>query len=97
MSYAIIGCASRKSYGPSFETVNADYRYINDVMEQSTGARQNKKESYSKAGLPEPLFVANAGLPIEDQLPYMGTDKRLKEINDRHAWEQANRVREIIG
>lgn len=102
MSYQIIGCASRQAYGPSFDTAKEAYRYINDVLEDtsSDARKEQRKRSTSRlsfVSLPEPLFVADDKDPVEDQLPYLGKDKRLKEINDRHAWERAHKVREVLG
>ncbi|QEU46191.1 hypothetical protein [Schleiferilactobacillus harbinensis] len=87
MSYEVIGCWDEQVFG-RFDGYPEAHRYITDTL---TGRAVPKK---AKNLLSEPMTVIDTERP---RMPYLGMDKRLKEINERHKWEAAHRVREVLG
>lgn len=99
VKHGVFGSKTKQCYGVYQSRAQAFRLGINQQFSRPEHNPNdfNNIHKQTKLTFPEPVFVARLDHSVEDQRPYTGLDTRVREINEREAWEKDHRVRERIG
>lgn len=99
VKYGVFGSKTDQCYGVYQNRAEAFRLGINQQfsLPEHNPNDFDKTHKQTKLNFPEPVFVGRLDHSVEGQRPYTGLDTRVREINEREAWEKAHRVREVLG
>lgn len=99
VKYGVFGSKTDQCYGVYQSRAEAFRLGINEKFSRPVDNPNefDKTRKQSQLTFTEPVFVARLDHSVEGQRPYTGLDTRVREINEREAWEKANRVQKVLG